>query len=160
MMPSRRSKNLTFPSTLGTPTAAQHTYSTTKPSTLISLLLACGPPFLHLSPTPFPLPPLTPLRWTMVRPQHSLLASPQSTILPIWPSLPAQLLPHHQTPHTHRRSVVPLVTQNLIFRLMTSLRHHQYPNSRPRSLREGCSILYDTSLRSRSRVMLLTRSLW
>jgi len=143
----RLSKNLTFPSTLGIPTAVQHTYFIIKLSTLISPLLACDPPLLnpHLIPYLF----LFPLHLMMVRLQRSLLALLQNMIPLTWPSPPVQPHLHHQILHTRRRSTVPLSTQNLISHLMISLHRRQYPNSPPRSHKEGCSTHYGTFPQSR-----------
>ena len=143
----RLSENLIFPSTLGIPTAVQHTYFTIKLSTLISPLLACDPPLLNPHPILYLFP--FPLHLMMVRLQRSLLALPQSMTPPTWPSPPVQPHPHHQIPHTHRRSTVPLYTLNLISHLMISLHHRQYPSSPLRSHKEGCFIHYDMFLLSR-----------
>jgi len=139
----RLSKNLTFPSTLGIPTAVQHTYFTIKLSTLISPLLACDPRLLNPHLIPFP------LYLMMARPQRSLLALPQNMIPPTWPSPPVQLHPHRQIPHTHQRLTVPPSTQSLISHLMISLHHRQYPNSPLRSHKEGCFTHCDMFLLSR-----------
>ena len=155
---SRRSKNLIFPSISAIPIAVQHTYFTTKLSTLIFPLLACGRP----PPSPLLIPYLfqPPLRRKMVRLRHSLPASPRSMIPPTWPSPPVQPHLRHQILHTHQRSAVPPFTRNLISRLMTSLHRRRYLNSRrPKSHREGCSIRYDTFLRSRSRAIAAKRNL-
>ena len=143
----RLSKNLTFPSTLGILTAVQHTYFIIKLSTLISPLLACDPPLLnpHLTPCLF----LFPLHLTMVRLQRSLLALLQNMIPLTWPSPLVQPHPHHPILHTRRRSIVPLSTQNLTSHLMIFLHHRRYPNSPPRSHKEGCSTHYGTFLPSR-----------
>ena len=143
---SRRSRSLTFPSTLGILTAVQHTYSTIKLLTLISPRLAYGRLPLNPPLIPPPFPSLYPFRPMIVRLQHYLPDLPQSMILPIWLSLLVQPHLRHQIPHTRPRSTVPQLTQNLTSPLMTSLRHRQYRNSRPRSHR-GCSIRYDMPLR-------------
>ena len=155
---SRPSKNLTFPSTLGIPTAVQHMYFTIKLSTLIFPLLACDPPLLNPHPNPYLFP--FPLHLMMFRLRPSLLALPQSTIPLTWPSPPVQPHPHHQILHIHRRSTVPLYTQNLISHLMISLRHPQYPSSPPRSHKEGCFTHYGMFLLSRSSVIVAKKGLY
>lgn len=143
----RLSKNLTFPSTLGIPTAVQHTYFTIKLSTLISPLLVCDPQLLNPHPIPYLIP--LPLYLMTVRLQHSPPALPQNMIPLTWPSPPVQLHPHRQIPHTHQRLTVPLSTQSLISHLMISLHHLQYPNSPSRSHKGGCFTHCDMFLLSR-----------